>query len=96
MTLAARPSTDAMRRFRDVRTTTDVLSLLLSPEDQTAQSMPDASPTKWHRAHTSWFFEEFLLEPAGGYDVYDATFRYLFNSYYEAVGPRHHVRTEGW
>lgn len=96
MTLTSPASTDARRRFRDVRPTTDVLSALLSPEDQTAQSMPDASPTKWHRAHTSWFLEEFLLEPAGGYDVYDATFRYLSNSYYEAVGPATPVRTGGW
>jgi ergothioneine biosynthesis protein EgtB len=88
VTLAARPTTDLLERFREVRTTTDRLARPLSPEDQTAQSMPDASPTKWHRAHTSWFFEEFLLEPAGGYEVYDPTFRYLFNSYYEAVGPR--------
>jgi ergothioneine biosynthesis protein EgtB len=89
VTLAARPRTELLDVFRDVRATTDLLTRALSPEDQTAQSMPDASPTKWHRAHTSWFFEEFLLEPAGGYDVYDPTFRYLFNSYYEAVGPRH-------
>jgi ergothioneine biosynthesis protein EgtB len=89
VTLAARSTTSLLDRFRDVRRTTDLLSGLLSPEDQTAQSMPDASPTKWHRAHTSWFFEEFLLEPADGYEIYDATFRYLFNSYYEAVGPRH-------
>lgn len=89
MTLAARPRTDLLNAFCDVRRTTDLLTAPLSPEDQTAQSMPDASPTKWHRAHTSWFFEEFVLEPAGGYEVYDATFRYLFNSYYEAVGPRH-------
>ena len=89
MTLAARPITDLLHSYSKVRALTERLAAPLSPEDQTAQSMPDASPTKWHRAHTSWFFEEFLLEPAGGYDVYDPTFGYLFNSYYEAVGPRH-------
>jgi ergothioneine biosynthesis protein EgtB len=89
VTLAARPTTNLLDAFRDVRAATDLLTRPLSPEDQTAQSMPDASPTKWHRAHTSWFFEEFVLEPAGGYEVYDGSFRYLFNSYYEAVGPRH-------
>jgi ergothioneine biosynthesis protein EgtB len=51
--------------------------------------MPDASPTKWHRAHTSWFYEQFLLDQRAGYRPFDDTYRYLFNSYYEAVGPRH-------
>ena len=62
----------------------------LSPEDCLVQSMPDASPAKWHLAHTTWFFEQFVLQPgAPGYRVFDARFAYLFNSYYEAVGPRH-------
>ena len=52
--------------------------------------MPDASPTKWHLAHTTWFFETFVLRPhARDYRVFDPAYEYLFNSYYEAVGPRH-------
>ena len=75
--------------FVDSRALTETLAAPLAAEDQTAQSMPDASPTKWHRAHTTWFYEEFLLGPAGGYQAFDDGFRYLFNSYYEGVGPRH-------
>jgi len=81
-------SLDLLDVFHHVRGMTDRLAAGLSAEDQTAQSMPDASPTKWHRAHTSWFFEEFVLEGTD-YEVFDPTYRYLFNSYYEAVGPRH-------
>ena len=78
------------RRYRRVRQRTESLAAPLSAEDQTVQSMPDVSPTKWHRAHTTWFFETFLLQPhAPGYRPSDPAFAYLFNSYYEAVGPRY-------
>ncbi len=78
------------RRYHAVRQQTEALAAPLSPEDQTLQSMPDASPTKWHRAHTTWFFETFLLLPnLPGYRVFHPQFGLLFNSYYEAVGPRH-------
>jgi ergothioneine biosynthesis protein EgtB len=77
-------------RFLSVRSFTEQLAAPLSPEDQTVQSMPDASPTKWHLAHTTWFFETFLLRPhAPDYRPLDPAYEYLFNSYYEAVGPRH-------
>ena len=76
-------------RFHAVRHETERLAAPLSAEDQCVQSMPDASPTKWHRAHTTWFFETFLLARDAGYRPFDPSFGYLFNSYYEAVGPRH-------
>jgi ergothioneine biosynthesis protein EgtB len=73
-----------------VRAATESLCRPLATDDYTIQSMPDASPAKWHIAHTSWFFEEFVLQPAlEGYQFFAPAFRYLFNSYYEAVGPRH-------
>jgi ergothioneine biosynthesis protein EgtB len=73
-----------------VRRLTDELAAPLSPEDQTVQSMPDVSPTKWHRAHVTWFFETFVLSPnVAGYRPFHPAFAYLFNSYYEAVGDRH-------
>jgi ergothioneine biosynthesis protein EgtB len=77
-------------RYADVRALTDTLAAPLSAEDQTVQSMPDVSPTKWHRAHTTWFFETFVLpRTETAYDPFDPDFAYLFNSYYEAVGARH-------
>jgi ergothioneine biosynthesis protein EgtB len=76
--------------FRRVRAASEALAAPLAPEDQVIQSMPDVSPTKWHLAHTTWFFETFLLVPhLAGYRVFDERYGYLFNSYYEAVGPRH-------
>jgi len=79
-----------LERFRAVRAVSLARAAPLSAEDQQAQSMPDASPTKWHLAHVTWFFETFLLTPfLPGYRVFDPAFGYLFNSYYEAVGPRH-------
>jgi ergothioneine biosynthesis protein EgtB len=76
--------------FYAVRAETERRAAPLSAEDQMVQSMADASPTKWHRAHTTWFFEQFLLVPhLAGYRVFDADFSYLFNSYYVAAGPRH-------
>jgi ergothioneine biosynthesis protein EgtB len=75
--------------FRTVRAETERRAAPLSAEDQVIQSMPDASPTKWHRAHVTWFFEQFLLRPfAPNYRVFDERFAYLFNSYYVAAGPR--------
>lgn len=77
-------------RFFATRSLTESLASPLSAEDQTIQSMPDVSPTKWHRAHTTWFFETFLLIPSHpGYRPFHPDFGYLFNSYYEAVGARH-------
>ena len=74
--------------FRRTRAATERLAEPLSAEDQQLQSMPSASPTKWHRAHTSWFFEKALLEPAGSAPI-DERYGFLFNSYYESFGPRH-------
>ena len=76
-------------RYLKVRNTTEALAAPLSGEDQVVQSMPNASPAKWHRGHTTWFFETFLLPHLSGYRVFDDRFSYLFNSYYEAVGERH-------
>jgi ergothioneine biosynthesis protein EgtB len=85
---AARGRSDLLERYRAVRGTTEALCAPLEIEDFVVQASADASPAKWHLAHTSWFFETFLLEPFGrNYRSYDKTFAYLFNSYYETVGP---------
>jgi ergothioneine biosynthesis protein EgtB len=73
-----------------VRNETERRAASLSPEDQLVQSMPDASPAKWHRAHVTWFWEQFLLgDHAPGYVPYHSDYAYLFNSYYVSAGPRH-------
>src|SRR2546428_14119492 len=74
-------------RHRAIRAATEALAEPLSAEDCTVQSMPDASPVKWHLAHTSWFFETFVLEAGlAGYRPFHPQFRGPFNSYYNAVG----------
>jgi len=76
--------------YEGLRNQTRALTVPLTVEDQCVQSMPDASPTKWHLAHTSWFFETFILaryQP--GYALFDAAYNQLFNSYYNTVGPQH-------
>jgi ergothioneine biosynthesis protein EgtB len=94
--LAVKPIPVAQRRaglretFDRVRQASLALAAPLSPEDQQVQSMPDASPTKWHLAHPTWFFEAFILARfMPGYAPFDARYHYLFNSYYEAMGARH-------
>jgi ergothioneine biosynthesis protein EgtB len=82
--------TTALGAYWTVRAHTERLCADLTPEDQCIQSMPDASPAKWHRAHTTWFFEQFLLlDGLPGYTPFSRDFSYLFNSYYETVGARH-------
>jgi len=78
------------QRHAAVRALSLALAAPLSAEDQCVQSMPDASPVKWHLAHTTWFFEAMLLRPLQpGYRAFDERFFVLFNSYYESLGPRH-------
>jgi len=77
-------------RYESIREASLCIARPLRTEDYVVQSMPDASPAKWHLAHTSWFFEQFLLSPSlPGYQAFDPDYGFLFNSYYEAVGARH-------
>jgi dimethylhistidine N-methyltransferase len=88
--LKAPDPADIARRYIAIRDRSRALAAPLGAEDQCIQSMPDASPTKWHLAHTTWFFETFILKSfADGYAVFDANYNYLFNSYYEQIGARH-------
>ncbi len=81
---------DFVSRYQRVRARTEELASVLAAEDQVVQSMEDASPAKWHLAHTTWFFEEFILTKlAPAYRPFDPDYFFLFNSYYEGAGPRH-------
>ena len=76
-------------RYAEIRRLTEALCAPLAVEDYVIQSMPDASPAKWHLAHTSWFFETFVLAPAvPGYRAFHPRYAFLFNSYYNSVGAR--------
>ncbi|MCA1789547.1 MAG: DinB family protein, partial [Thioalkalivibrio sp.] len=84
-------STDIpLSRYQRVRGLSESLAAKLRAEDQVVQTMPDVSPTKWHLAHVTWFFEHFVLQPhLPGYRVFDEAWHYLFNSYYYTVGQMH-------
>src|SRR5437667_1182318 len=83
-------------RYHAVRKTTLELTRPFSPEDQMLQSMPDASPAKWHLAHTTWFFETFVLKPhIAGYKPFDERYTQLFNSYYKQLGSHPYRASRG-
>ncbi len=83
-----------MDRYKAVRVTTETLAAPLTPEDQTLQIDWFASPTKWHLAHVSWFFETFVIEPAiPNYSGFHPAYREFFNSYYNSVGQWSYPRT---
>lgn len=87
---SAKPSPNLKARLIETRAYSEELAKPLTEEDQVVQAMDDASPTKWHLAHTTWFFEAFVLEPhLPGYRRFNDDFHYCFNSYYENAGPRH-------
>ena len=75
-----------LQKYQLVREFTNTIIAPLTPEDCMVQSMDDVSPTRWHIAHTTWFFETFVLKPSGKYQEYDSQFNYLFNSYYNSIG----------
>src|SRR5436190_15603441 len=89
MKAAILPIDSLVQTYAAVRAHSEALAAPLSAEDCCVQSMPDASPVKWHLAHTSWFFETVILSKQLGYKAFDPRFAFLFNSYYEALGPRH-------
>src|SRR3954463_11062532 len=84
------PTAALAGRYRQVRALSEAIAAPLSDADATLQPMPDASPAKWHLAHTSWFFETFVLrDHVPGHRLWDESWAYLFNSYYEGEGERH-------
>lgn len=89
MPQSAPPSPRLERLYRGIRERSEALAAPLSAEDCALQSMPEASPVKWHLAHTSWFFETMVLAARGFYRPFDPRYGFLFNSYYESLGPRH-------
>ena len=89
VTANTRDTAQLARHFAAVRAATDRLCESLSAEDCQIQSMPEASPVKWHLAHTSWFFETFILADESSYRPFDDRYTFLFNSYYDAMGARH-------
>ena len=95
-TQTSAPHAALAERFCQTRALTTALIAPLAAEDCAVQSMPDASPAKWHLAHTTWFFEQFVLGPnLAGYRVFDERYTFLFNSYYETVGERHRRADRG-
>ena len=88
MAPSARAEHPLLPRLQEIRSRSETLIAGLEPEDLCLQGMADASPAKWHLGHTSWFFEQFLLQDLPGYEPADSRWGYLFNSYYEAVGER--------
>jgi ergothioneine biosynthesis protein EgtB len=86
MSSSTSTQTTLAARYQAVRDFTERIAAPLSPEDCLVQSMPDTSPTRWHMAHTTWFFETFILGSQPGYNVFDEQFKFLFNSYYNSVG----------
>ena len=81
--------------YEEVRTFSETLVDPLEPEDMVIQTMPDVSPTKWHLAHTTWFFETFVLKHLPEYEAYDDRFEYLFNSYYNSIGEQFSRKDRG-
>ena len=88
MAPSARAEHPLLQRLQEIRQRSETLIAGLEPDDLCLQGMADASPAKWHLGHTTWFFEQFLLQGLPGYEVADSRWSYLFNSYYEAVGER--------
>ena len=87
--LTASATQENIRQYQQIRARTELICQPLEPEDTVVQPIVDVSPPKWHMAHTSWFFETFLLQPhLPGYKLFHKQYSYLFNSYYNSVGSR--------